>query len=658
VSSKLRFEKLFEPGRIGTMKIKNRIVMPCMSTGFGSGGYVTERTKHYYEERARGGVGLIVVETNAVEPRGQLYEGSLRIDDDKFIPALQQVVEGIHKHGAKAVQQISHAGRQAKSSLIGCQPVAPSAIPRLGYEIPHELSLPEIVEIIDCFALAANRAKKAGFDGVELHGHGGLINQFLMPSSNQRSDKYGGDLKNRARFLMEIIEAIRKAVGQEYPLWFRIMGEEGDFMGNTPLDELLELARMLEGSGVDAISVSGMPYTRPYFSPTGYFVHSAAAIKSVVTIPVIVAGKITPRMGERILKQGQADFIAMGRQIIADPQLPNKLARGKLEDIVPCIRCMECLNSMQIKEEPMYCTVNASAGRECEYQIKPSEKKKKVLVVGSGPAGMEAARVAALRGHEVVLCDKEHKLGGSLGIAAIVRIPDVEDSVAALARYFKTQVRKLGIKVRLGKEVDEALVREIGPDVVILATGGTVNTPEIPGINSRVVVRQSRLHRMTKLCLIVFTPKLLTWLTHFYLPVGKRVVIVGGGIQGLELAEFLVKRGRKVTVTETSDELGVGLPELTQIPLLETLTEQGCTLLSGVKYEKITDKGLNLVTKEGEKQTIEADTILPALPLLPNTGLFESLKGKIPEIYLAGDCKEPHTIMEAIGDGYSTALNI
>lgn len=658
MSSKLRFEKLLEPGQIGTVNLRNRIVMPSMSTNYGSGGYVTERTKDYYEERARGGVGLIIVETNCVQPRGWFTEKFLRIDDDKFIPGLQELVEVIHKHGARAAQQISHRGRETRSSLIGCQPVGPSALSRPGFEVPRELTLAEITEIVDCFAQAAGRAKKAGFDAVEIHGHGGLITQFLMPSSNQRSDKYGGDLKNRTRFLAEIIKAIRKVVGREYPLWCRINGEEGDFMGNTPLDELRELARMLEENGVDAISVSGIPYTRPYFSPGGYFVHSAAAVKSVVTIPVMVAGKITPGMGERVLKQGQADFVVIGRQMIADPQLPNKLAAGKLEDIIPCIRCMECLNNLQTKEEPICCAVNANVGRERECQIKPSEKKKKLLVVGGGPAGMEAARVAALRGHEVVLCDKEHKLGGSLDIAAVVRIPDAEDSMAALTRYFKTQVKKLGIKVRLGKEVDEALIREIGPDVVVLATGGIVNTPEILGINRPIVVSQSRLHRMTKLCLRVFTPKVLGWLTNFYLPVGKKVIIVGGGIQGLELAEFLVKRSRNVTVTETSDELGAGLPELTKRPLLESLTEQGCALLSGVKYEEITDKGLSLITKEGEKQTIDADTVLPVSPLRPNMGLFESLKGKVPEIYLAGDCDKPGTIMEAIGDSYRIALNI
>ncbi len=653
------FKELFKPGRIGGMEIRNRIVMPSMSTGYSGDGYASERMRDYYEERARGGVGLIIVEANCIESRARRWSDRLLIDDDKYIPRLLELTEAIHRHGAKVAQQIGHGGRTIRSSFTGVQPVAPSPIPEPGGEVPHELTVAEIREIVGHFAQAADRAKRAGFDAVEVHGaHTNLITQFLMPSSNQRKDEYGGELKNRARFMLEVVKAIRLAVGPDYPFWCRIDGEENGFMGITPLEELQELVRMLQESGVDAINVSGVPYCRPYFSTPAYFVNVAAAVKQVVRIPVIVAGWITPEVGESVLKQGKADFIGMGRPLIADPQFPNKVAAGNMEDITPCIRCLECINTLGVKFKPIPCAVNARAGREREYQITPAGKKKKVLVVGGGPAGMEAARVAALRGHDVTLCERGRKLGGAMLILSVVRGVQGGDLIVALTRYLETQIRKLGVKVRLGREVNEALIKEIMPDVAILATGGIAADPEIPGINKPIVLSQSDLHRMVKPYLRIFGPKALRWLTKFYLPIGKRVIIIGGGIQGIELADFLVTRGRKVTVTETSDELGTEMPKLVKEPLLESLARHSCTLLSGVKYGEITDKGLALVTGDGRKQTIEADTIIPAMPLKPNTDLFEALKGKIPEIYLIGDAREPHLILEAVSEGLRTALTI
>ncbi|MBA7715515.1 Cinnamate reductase [subsurface metagenome] len=346
------------------------------------------------------------------------------------------------------------------------------------------------------------------------------------------------------------------------------------------------------------------------------------------------------------MQKGKVDLIGLCRPLLADPELPNKIASERLEDIRPCMHCLECYAPGQRARR---CRVNAAIGEWGEHDIKPAEKKKRVLIVGSGPAGMEAARVAALRGHEVLLYEREHKLGGLLSLAAMIKGTEIED-LPALIRYFKTQMSKLGVKVRLGKESDLALVEEIKPDVVILAAGGIPTVPEIPGINRHNVVSSSDLHRKAKLFLRFFGPKVLRWLTKFYLPIGKRVVIMGGLIHGCEIAELLVKRGRKVTIVETSNQLGTGVPEAKRGRLISWLAKKGVTMLTEVTYEAITDKGLTFV-REGQRETIEADTILIAVPPRANTELFKTLEGKVPEVYVTGDCKEPRLIVDAIEDG-------
>jgi 2,4-dienoyl-CoA reductase (NADPH2) len=342
----------------------------------------------------------------------------------------------------------------------------------------------------------------------------------------------------------------------------------------------------------------------------------------------------------------------MTRRLLADPELPNKVAAGRLEDIAPCTRCLSCLDRIHSHPIPgrSCCRVNASLTREREYEIKPAVRKKKVMVVGGGPAGMEAARVAALRGHEVVLYEKEHQLGGSVPVAATIKGLEIED-LPALVRYLNTQITKLGVKINLGKEVNKALVEQVKPDVLILATGGQYSIPEIPGIDSGNVVRAAVLNRQLKTYLRFASPRLLTWATKFWMPIGKNIVIIGGAIQALQLAVFLVKRGRKVTVVDTAENMGDGLVEFYKMRLFWWLEQKGVPLLSGVKYEEITDKGLTITTKEGEKKILTADAIVPALPMTPDTEFVKSLKGTAPEIYQIGDCGNSALIIDAIGDG-------
>ncbi|MFC1915980.1 FAD-dependent oxidoreductase [Chloroflexota bacterium] len=687
MNSKPGFEKLTQPGQIGKVKTKNRIVRPALSMHFATEeGYITDTNLAYYEKLAQNDVGLITVEMAAIDyPTGCPSPKNLVIDDDKFIPRLSELTKVIHRYDVPAFLQLVHCGPQHEP-IQGTKPRTPSSLsmdelPVKRYGPTIELSILEIEDIVDKFAKGAERAQEAGFDGVEIHAaHMYLVACFMSRVWNKRQDRYGGSLENRARFPCEIIRAIKERVGQDFPVGIRISGAEyGIEKASTP-KEVQEMCRMLQESGADYIHVSVWGYgsynrigtPEQVFYPeapkplaegiernrkgAGGLTLLAAGIKKAVSIPVIAVGRLEPVLAEKILRQGRADFVAFGRCLIADPEIVRKVTEGRTEDIVPCTACLQCFGAY-LSNKPVVCRVNATVGKEREYELKPAGKKKRVMVVGGGPGGMEAARVAALRGHEVTLYEREPKLGWVMLIQNIIRGFVIEDLVA-LTRYFKIQIKKLGINVRLGKQVDEALIKEINPDVVILAIGGTPATPEIPGINGPIVVSQSRLHRMVKTYLRFLGPRILRWLTNFYLPIGKRVTIIGGGIQGIELAEFLVRRGRKVTVTETSDELGAELAEFTRDRLLPWLVEKGCTLLSGVKYEKVTDKGLTLVTREGERRTIEAASILPALPLRPNTGLFESVKEVVPEVYLIGDAREPHLIMEAIADGYRTALNI
>jgi 2,4-dienoyl-CoA reductase (NADPH2) len=389
----------------------------------------------------------------------------------------------------------------------------------------------------------------------------------------------------------------------------------------------------------------------------GFTVPLAMAVKEVVSIPVYVAGRLDHEIGEELLQQGKVDFIAMTRRLFADPELPNKIAAGRLEDIAPCAGCNYCWHVRAIESKPLRCRINAAIGIEGDYGIKSAEKKKKILIVGGGPSGMEAARVTALRGHEVILYDKEPKLGGSMRLAAIVK--DLEfEGILDTIRYFETQITKLGVTIRLGKEINLSAIREIKPDVIILAIGGVSVIPTIHGIDHRKVLNSGRLHHMLKTVLRFLGPKAIAQLTKLWMPIGKRVVIIGGGLQGCQLAEFLIKRGRKVTIVDTSKKLGLGLLADDPMNLFQWLDQKGAVMFAGIKYERITDEGLVITTQEGKSKTIEADTIMTALPLLPNMDLLKSLEGKVPEIYQIGDCREPNYLHDAIAEGWRVARAI
>ena len=649
MSNTLQFRKLFEPTRIRRMELKNRLVMPPMGTNMGTlDGHVTEETRCYYKERARGGVGLVIVETTCVDaPVGKTTAYQLAIDDDKFIPGLSQLAETIHQYGARAVSQLQHAGRGAKSSITGIQPVAPSPVPMpygtiVAYEgeLPRELTVGEIKELVRKFAQGAQRAKRAGFDGVEIHSTGYyLIAQFLSSTANIRQDEYGGNLRNRARFLLEIIRAVRDVVGEDYPLLCKISVIEFGPGAGITLEEGQQFAQMAEEAGADALEIGGMGWgISPHLPPTtaerpGVILPIVEEIKKVVKIPLIVASRMTPELAEEVLQEGKADFVAIGKGLIADPELPSKAASGRVEEIRPCIGCLRCIDNQTVKGQGIMCSVNAAAGKEGQFaEIKLAERSKRVFVVGGGPAGMEVARVAALRGHHVTLYEKQAKLGGQL-LQAIV--PPHKDNLTDFIDYLTTQMARRGVNIKLGVEVTRGLIAEAKPDVVVLATGVTTAVPRISGIDRANVVSAKEVLNGAK--------------------VGDTIAIVGGGLVGCETAEYLAQQGKKVTILEMLDEVAGRMPLALRNLLLARLADKGVMVLTGIQCREVTGGGLVITTKEGEEKTITADNVVLASGDKSNRVLLEDLRGTVP-IYPIGDCVEPRGIAEAVADGFSVGL--
>ena len=673
---------LLSPFHIGQVNLKNRIVKSPQASGNAtSEGAPTDGALAYYGGLAKGGVGLVNVEGAAVDfPLGVVGWPRLGFHDDRFIPLYRELTDLIHSHGAKTFLEVQHAGPSHPKAMSGLQPVAPSALspeeqPVRTFDPARALSIPEIDRVQVQFVEAALRAQKAGFDGIDLHGaHRYLINAFMSRAWNKRDDEYGPrDLRSRARFPVQIIAAVKERVGRDFMVGIRYNVAEWGLKDGITAEEGVEFARLFEEAGADFLDISGYGYgsflwgywgeqlraldpapaVRPWLKmidEPGFIISQAAKVKRAVKIPVISGGRIDPRVADRDVRKGLVDLVFFARRLIADPSLPNKLAEGRWEDIAPCTGCCECWDSTTTLHTAVRCRINAASGREREFEIKPAEKTKRVLVVGGGPAGMEAARVAALRGHEVTLCEKEGKLGGQLPLAGMIKGLEIED-LRAITRYLETQITKLGVQVRRGTRVTSRVIDDLKPDAVILAVGGVPVTPDIPGIHRKIVLSAGKLHRQSKALLRLVGPRVLRWLTKLWMPVGTRVVIIGGAMQGCELAEFLVQRGRTVTIVESSEKLGGDMVVILAERLLRWLKKKGVTMLSGVRYEEITDRGLTITDKDGKRQTIEADSILTALPLAPNRELYETVRQRFPEVYTIGDCREPHRIIHAIHDG-------
>jgi 2,4-dienoyl-CoA reductase-like NADH-dependent reductase (Old Yellow Enzyme family)/thioredoxin reductase len=652
----MSLEKLFEPGEIAGMKLKNRLVMAPMATTLaGTNGEVTQRMIEYYRARAKGGVGLIIIEVTLADTtigNGlRVLIRCLDIEHSSYIAMFHELVEAIHDYGAKVAVQLSAGGGPSVNpeTAPGAQPVSCSPLPSefAPHIIPRELTISEIEYLIEAQGKAASRLKRAGADAIEMHAHGSyLIAQFMSPLTNHRTDKYGGDLDGRLRFAMESIQAIKSRVGNDFPLLFRYAVDEY-VEGGRGLEESQIVAKRLEQAGVHALDISAgtlhFMQSSPWFIPPSRlpkstWVHLSDAIKKVVNIPVIVAGRLgDPYLAAKVLEDEKADFIAMARPLLCDPDLPKKVATGHPEDIRRCISCNEgCLAGGAGLSIYRRCVLNPLAGRELTYKDPPerAERKKKVLIIGAGPGGMEAARVAALRGHDVVLYEKSQQLGG--GQLRLTMVAPHKEDMINIIRFYEAQFKKLdNVTLKLGIEATANHVKKEKADAVVIATGSEALIPEIAGVDkANVVTARAVLRDEAK--------------------VGSAVVIIGFGMVGCETADYLSEQGKKVTLIDIKNESEVAYDvEMTsRFCLLKSLAEKAVSIVGSRVVTEITDEEVITFDFQGNKKAYKADTVVISAGSKSVTGLVSQIAKLVNEHYIIGDAKEPRKIMDAIWEGF------
>lgn len=686
-----KIKRLFEPIKVGQIELKNRIKFPALAVGYDRNGEVTDQTIAFYQERAKGGVGLIglsCVAERQVKGEGLTGERLYGLFDDRFIPGLRQIVEVCHVQGAKVYTQV---GSGYTWSFRGgpVEFVSPSGITATGKPgvsmkfglpkvigMPRMLSIEEIHSVAEDCGEAARRAREAGFDAYEIIASTGyLFSQFLSPVTNKRTDEYGGSLENRARILLKIVENVKKKAGEDYTILFRLSGS--DFLdGGYSIEDTKSVARMLEQAGVHEFDIlpgwhnSPTPFMQKYVSP-GAWIYLAEQVQESVSVPVAAGTTIyDPLLAEQVLVEGKAKMVCMARSLIADPDLPNKAREGRLEEIRPCIACCNCLDTGPAVGGNTSCTVNARAGKEGTYVIKPVERPKRILVIGGGPAGMEASRVAVLRGHKVTLCEKGVRLGGSMILASIVN-----RRIEKLVKHMENQSKKLPIEIRLETEITPDLVKEINPEVIILAIGGTPSKLRVPGndndiildgkeiqelINYRSPIKQKRklLWGLSPVFLRLFhSASIIDRLLKFDFPFGSKVVIVGGGFAGCQLGELLGEKGKKVVILEESGNVGTDIGPTTKWVVLKRLKEFDVRIERNAKIEEITDKGVKFESA-GSSEFLEADTVVVTGLVKSNGTLARRFGEAVPALHSIGDCVEPRKILNAIDDGFRVAIEI
>ena len=678
------YPHLLSPGRINKMEVKNRIMVTAMGVSLSEeNGHVGERLIAYHEEQAKGGAGLIISGVAGVAwPVGAVAWQQTAISDDKFLPGLTELCARVHQHGAKIAVQLHHGGLVAGYSARDGHPLWAPAIPPapngnfFEYFLPEEMAgfsgmtMPsikvlekeDIATVVRQFADGAARAKKAGFDAIEIHGgHGYLLSSFISPKTNSRTDEYGGPIENRLRLLREVIAAVRAAVGPDFPVWVKLDSAEIGKKGGITLDDARTAAKMVEAEGVDAITVSAYHETGqgklhsesniPHIENA--HLPAAAKIRSEVNIPVIALGRVEAETADRVIGKGEADFIAMGRKLLADPHLPNKLLRGAEDEVRPCIYCYTCVSAIYGGTHTR-CAVNADLSFEYQRPVAKAALKR-ILVIGGGPGGMESARRLADLGHQVTLVEKSDRLGGTLRFAALAYEPNER-----LLNWLKRGIEESSVDVRLNTEATPALVAELKPDDIIVATGAVRGMPDLPGSDlphvysgddmRKLMLGESSddLRRKTGLMTRLATKvgamtgatanlDLVRKATHAWMPLGKNIVIIGGELVGIELAEFLNERGRHVTIVDEAPRFGKGLTLVRRMRILAELQEHGVAMQMGASDIAVTADAVTFTDAQGNAHQVAADHVIVAKGAEGDMRLGEALKAAGHKVQIIGD---------------------
>jgi 2,4-dienoyl-CoA reductase-like NADH-dependent reductase (Old Yellow Enzyme family)/thioredoxin reductase len=640
----MALEKLFSPFSIGSLKLANRIVMPPMATNYATPqGFVTDRQIAYYVERARGGVGYITVEHTGIHQQGKASPKMLMIHSDENAEKIKNLVEAVHAAGGKIVVQINHAGRQTFSKVTGETIVGPSAVPVLpAMETPRELTIREIEDLVATFTIAAERVKNTGADGVELHmAHGYLICSFLSPFSNKRKDQYGGTIAGRARFALEVLRSVRQRVGSGFPVICRLSGDEY-VAGGLNVEDTRQIAKLLEKEGADALHISacnaasGFLNHPPYYVTEGVFVHLAEAVKAQVDIPVITVGRIrNPLMADQIIAGGKADLISMGRALIADPRLPQKAKEGRLAEIIPCISCNKCIQTLRM--DSVRCSVNPETGNEGRFRYSKADRSKQVWVIGGGPGGLKAAEIAALRGHQVKIFEKKNELGGRVRLGAN---PPQKQVLNEFIDYLVRRVKSLGITIEMGKAFTSDMLEPVKPDVVVVATGASPQFPNWKGIEESGALSVDDVLADGA-------------------DIGARVLVVGGGGTGAEIADLLSEIGKKVTLVEMLEDIASDLVNHLQHYLKQRLTQKGVAVLTSTRVKALGKGYVMIEDASGVRKLDDFDTIVLALGSeKSNDTIYKNLAGKVSELHVIGDARQPREIVDAVYEGEEIAVKL
>ena len=710
MDQQIKYPLLASPASIGNLKLRNRMIMAAMGSNFASeDGHTTEQLTAYYEKRAQGGIGLIILETSAITwPAGASMPNMIGFSKDEFIPNLKSLTQRIHQHGSKIAAQLNHSGKIAQEDVIAGRPIPVPSIPKsepsdmFGLltqdEIMnfikaggpdgkgpryHELSADEIQQEVQHFVDAAKRAKAANFDAIEIHaGHGYLISSFLSPAVNKRTDEYGGTPEKRAKLLVDIISQIKNQL-KDFPVLVRLDANEYRIENGITPNDFLITASMAQDAGADAIDVSaygntskGIAFTEaPLVHEPGGFLNFVKMAKKELTIPIIAVGRIELDVAEKGLRNNEFDFLAMGRKILADPDLPNKIISGREQLIRPCIYCYVCVSQIFINK-PMMCAVNSQLGNEHRNEniIHSTASQKRILVIGAGPSGMESARLLAMQGHHVEIWEKDKDIGGTVRVAALAYEPN-----GRLINYLKNSLDELNVTIKLRTLATSKSVQDFNPDHVIVAVGANRNAPSIKGKNNRNVFDGEELRGLLfgsdaqaikKLSLIqqlilkvgratqlLRNISALRFLSKIWMPIAKNIVVIGGDLVGLELAEFLVERGRTVTVLEPSGSLGPNLSIVRRSRVVHMLKEHKVDLLTNVTIKEIDGQEVIFDHEEAQK-SLQADQVIIALGADTNSELSDELTNLNMPLTSIGDCTSVGYIHGAIADARKAVIDL